>query len=599
MGTVTQKLQNILDCKVDIADAITSKGVPCDKDGILSEYADKIKAIEVVEPAEPKVGDIRKEGIVVYVDPANPKRFLLMSKDEYNLAWRTGADAATKIDGLTLDNGKKNCEIIWSLPEYTSSPESFPTFKAAKDYKDGKWFVPSRGELDHVFEYLLDWHRGDKMGWPTPMPNYNKEEAILSSWESAGLLPIDVSSSTGVYWVSSQWETKPNWWGEGVSESTFTSNGITGGDPTTTKHVRFFKWVEPEAIKPKSYGGYTKDPNWPDFLKEMEEDSESFDNKLFAVVTDVENTTTFSRSYRKIVTSDGAVYNKSADNVLSTVHTWDTTKDLRDSKGNVIRWVKCYANLNNNGVSIVSYPKGAIYVVTNSDFNTSSNNSNNNVECLEVVGGELNTISYYTVGFNMKAFTADNVIDGVWYPTEGATYVGPTMSSTFSLKYPVAIHCSSDMGSSTLTAIFKEITLDCPFTNVMLNSGSMRHVEVVRFGTNAVPSATTAIFTSNATIREVYIESLNADLAAAMNLSNSFYDAVNLNKLVIPKDYPHNINLNNAVNLRVSCLVDILNNLKDKTRDSAAGVLTLGTKNLAKLSDEEKLIAINKNWTLS
>ena len=50
--------------------------------------------------------------------------------------------------------------------------------------------------------------------------------------------------------------------------------------------------------------------------------------------------------------------------------------------------------------------------------------------------------------------------------------------------------------------------------------------------------------------------------------------------------------------LTVDSMVGIFNNLKDLTGETAK-TLTLGSTNLAKLTDEQKAIAINKNWTLA
>ena len=57
-------------------------------------------------------------------------------------------------------------------------------------------------------------------------------------------------------------------------------------------------------------------------------------------------------------------------------------------------------------------------------------------------------------------------------------------------------------------------------------------------------------------------------------------------------------NLSNSTLLSESELVKIFNNLADLT-NSSSQTLTLGTTLLAKLTDEEKSIATNKNWTLA
>ena len=54
--------------------------------------------------------------------------------------------------------------------------------------------------------------------------------------------------------------------------------------------------------------------------------------------------------------------------------------------------------------------------------------------------------------------------------------------------------------------------------------------------------------------------------------------------------------LKNSTLLTREALVKVLNNLATVT---ASKTLTLGTTNLAKLTDEDKLIATNKGWTLA
>ena len=53
-----------------------------------------------------------------------------------------------------------------------------------------------------------------------------------------------------------------------------------------------------------------------------------------------------------------------------------------------------------------------------------------------------------------------------------------------------------------------------------------------------------------------------------------------------------------STNLTVDSMVGIFNNLKDLTNDTAK-TLTLGSANLLKLTDEQRSIATNKNWTLA
>ena len=71
-----------------------------------------------------------------------------------------------------------------------------------------------------------------------------------------------------------------------------------------------------------------------------------------------------------------------------------------------------------------------------------------------------------------------------------------------------------------------------------------------------------------------------------------------LKDIVVPFNFNTALNVNGICELYHDSIVAILNNLADLS-DSSAKTLTLGATNLAKLTDEEKAIATNKNWTLA
>lgn len=86
------------------------------------------------------------------------------------------------------------------------------------------------------------------------------------------------------------------------------------------------------------------------------------------------------------------------------------------------------------------------------------------------------------------------------------------------------------------------------------------------------------------------------DTSNVTNMSDMFSYCSNLEAI-------HMININANLNISAStkftreALLEIIGNLKAKT--SGTKTLTMGSTNLAKLTDEDKAIATNKGWTLA
>lgn len=71
-----------------------------------------------------------------------------------------------------------------------------------------------------------------------------------------------------------------------------------------------------------------------------------------------------------------------------------------------------------------------------------------------------------------------------------------------------------------------------------------------------------------------------------------------LEDVQLGQDWNMSIRLNVSNNITVESMVAMFNSLKDLTGDTAK-TLTLGSTNLAKLTDEQRAIATNKNWNLA
>ncbi len=86
------------------------------------------------------------------------------------------------------------------------------------------------------------------------------------------------------------------------------------------------------------------------------------------------------------------------------------------------------------------------------------------------------------------------------------------------------------------------------------------------------------------------------DVIKVTSMSGAFSECVELIEVKIKNLNCANLNLSACTKLSYSSLIYLINNL---VASDTVKTITLGSTNLAKLTDEEKAIAINKNWTLS
>ena len=85
------------------------------------------------------------------------------------------------------------------------------------------------------------------------------------------------------------------------------------------------------------------------------------------------------------------------------------------------------------------------------------------------------------------------------------------------------------------------------------------------------------------------------DVSSVTDMANMFYKCSSLKSILMTGMKTH-FNISVSTNFEESDLVTILNNLATVT---STKTLTMGSTNLAKLTDEEKAIATNKGWTLA
>ena len=113
----------------------------------------------------------------------------------------------------------------------------------------------------------------------------------------------------------------------------------------------------------------------------------------------------------------------------------------------------------------------------------------------------------------------------------------------------------------------------------------------------------TQIFYNCSALKTVFLPStITEDTDSCLTSTSAsfyaFYGCTALEDVQLGQDWNMSLRLNVSNNLTIQSMVAMFNSLKDLTGETAK-TLTLGSTNLAKLTDEQKAIATNKNWTLA
>lgn len=107
-------------------------------------------------------------------------------------------------------------------------------------------------------------------------------------------------------------------------------------------------------------------------------------------------------------------------------------------------------------------------------------------------------------------------------------------------------------------------------------------------------SGNTYVINNNTKLKRLWIPNTITTVIPA----NAIYGNTQLTEIVLEQDFNVSANFSNCYNLTQTSIVNMLYALKNLNGQTAK-TLTLGSTNLDKLSDAEKAIATNKNWTLS
>lgn len=343
----------------------------------------------------------------------------------------------------------------------------------------------------------------------------------------------------------------------------------------------------PDAIRAIEVGGGSSDewqpqPDWWDIDKILEEDTEDYAGKIICLFNDTDTTTTINRiNANKVITSDGGMYEDTS--LTSYSHTWDRTKDKECSLGNKTRYIIWYYTNNINIQVNGNLPKGALYIVVKNFSRLANCNgwnaanglwgNNNSIECIKFIDTTFNQIRLNSLPNDLKK------IEGI--PSDTLLY-DVTLSY---LKY-------LDVSIFDCTKFQNKIGLGF-FNSTLFKDGIFPYKNYDWTKVNSFQQ----------TFQNTNLKYLNKiDFINA----TTFWSLFNGVSTLLSIGEVSNIKLTGldvspCVLLNHDTLIRILNALYDYASEgsSATYTLTLGTTNLAKLTDEEKAIATNKGWTLA
>lgn len=157
------------------------------------------------------------------------------------------------------------------------------------------------------------------------------------------------------------------------------------------------------------------------------------------------------------------------------------------------------------------------------------------------------------------------------------------------------------LSDETLKQVEKwKVTKPTRFTSMFYNCQLLKTLDLSGWRTDTLTNVN-SMFTY-CRITDLNITGWN--LSMITNTSNWFSGCYDLVNLQFGYDIKYSFSLSNSSKLTVDSLLSVINGLYNftgngETPTSSQGKLTLGSTNLAKLSDEQKAIATDKGWTLA
>ena len=308
-------------------------------------------------------------------------------------------------------------------------------------------------------------------------------------------------------------------------------------------------------------------PDWYDIKQIYADDVQAGHTKRYIfLLSDSSNTVALSggTAYK---TSDGSFYTSSP-----VTHTWDRSKDKPCSDGYKTRWVIVY---HTGDVSVNHRSIDSLWVyfgdcnISSLVFGASSGSQNMLVQSIETSDNTTGSSG----AINVEAFRACQTLTSINIPY-GVTSIGDN-----------AFHQSYALTSINIP---DGVTSISPYA--FANCRTLTSINI----SNGVTSIGNYAFSYCSALKSINIPNSITSIGV-----DAFTDCYALLSATIPSNFNINsLNLSSSTYLSISSLENMINNLKDRTGDTAY-TLTLGSTNIAKLDSGTIAIATNKNWTLA
>ena len=357
---------------------------------------------------------------------------------------------------------------------------------------------------------------------------------------------------------------------------------------------------------PEVGGGWQRPNDWWDTetilrnAQDIEQDGVTYHPTYIMLLPNTDVSTTMSKAASGNASQgDAFIFSDEPDTLYvgNQTHTWDVSKDKPCSLGYKTRYVIVYminTELNANidfksNVKVMEMIVDKLTVPTSSSKQIiiQSNKYILNFKCTEntnitTISGRYAFASCYSLtSINLPALTT---ISGY-----NAFY---GCSSLASINLPALTTISGGSVFSTcssLTSINLPVLTTISGSNVFSTCSSLTSINL--------PALTTISDSSTFASCSSLISFLFYNTFSTLTKSQQFTECVNLKDLQLVTNWNWSLNVKDT-DLTHECIIDMFNKLKDLTGADSL-TLTIGATNLAKVTDEEKLIATNKNWILA